>query len=192
MKNLIIIEWIDFSWKTTLWKLLDNNLSNSIYYKTPWNWKIPELEKQKYDLENISVQERYDFYISNLINDQEKIKELIENEWKIVICDRYLYSTISHPKVFNSNINFHSIDEFCIKQSIKILLIINEEDIKLRSKQRENKTRFEKDIKSLLLIQEYFKQNEFDLIIDTSKNDINQTLNLTLNFLKSLKFQIEK
>lgn len=180
--KLIIIEWVDAVGKTTLAKNLAN-FRNWIYYKTPGNMDYSE--REKYDLPSVSIIERFNFYLESCKKDIEKILE-IQNSGKDVICDRLLDSTIVSHKIMDKTIDTKSAEIISNSiNKIQILLIAPIETIQERLSKREKLTRFEKDEKFIIKMQNEFLKRENDFVISTDKFDEKQTLELVNKFLKN-------
>lgn len=93
MKNLfIVLERLDGSGKTTISKMLSSEL-NALWVKTPLGYynQIRKLVDARAD-----IIEHFLFYLAVVRYASEKIKKLLKQ--KIVICDRYLYSTIAYHR----------------------------------------------------------------------------------------------
>ncbi|EKD44572.1 MAG: hypothetical protein ACD_71C00097G0008 [uncultured bacterium (gcode 4)] len=175
--RLITIDWIDAVGKTTLAKGLSERLSG-IYYKTPW--KKTKEERNHFDRPNISVQERFNFYSRALKEDAMEISELLKT-WKHIICDRFVVSTIIHHKAMDKNVDVGEIEKTGhLPWLIQILLVATKESILDRLLRREELTRFEKDEDLMIKSQWLYIKRAFDLVIDTTRFSIEETLSRTL------------
>lgn len=180
--KLIIIERVDAVGKTTFAKNL-SNFRNLIYYKTPGN--MDYLEGEKYDLPSVSTIERFNFYWESCKKDIEKILQ-IQNSGKDVICDRLLDSTIISHKILDAKINTKSAEIIANSiEKIQILLIAPIETIQERFSKREKLTRFEKNEKFIIEMQNEFLKRENDFVISTDKFDEKQTWEWVNKFLKN-------
>lgn len=191
MKNyklwkIISIDWVDAAGKTTLAKgISDKNIW--VYYKTPGSVSVEE--KKYFDSELITPQERYDFYFRELCKDMKKIQQYLI-EWENVICDRFIESTVVHHTVLDPNVNLWDITQFQLyNKNVQILLIASRETILDRLSKRQNLTRFEKDIEWLQEVQALYKKRPFDIVLDTTKSSVQNTLDQTTfllsNYLKN-------
>lgn len=110
----------------------------------------------------------------------------IQNSGKDVICDRFLDSTIVSHKIMDKTIDTKSAEIISNSiNKIQILLISSIDTIKKRLSEREIITRFEKDEKFIIKMQNEFLKRENDFVISTNKFDEKQTLELVNKFLKN-------
>lgn len=171
---IIAVEGVDAVWKTTLAQWLAGSIANGIYYKTPWT-KTPK-ERAVFDRDWVTIKERFEFYLEAYKADALRTVEMAD-EWKAVICDRFLASTIVHHQAMESTLDISEAEklEFVVPK-IQILLLASREVILARLSQREKLTRFEKDTNLFLRTQSWFLRRANDLIIRTDKHDIAGTL----------------
>ena len=178
--RLIVIEGVDAVWKTTLAKGLAQSL-DGIYYKTPGT-RTPE-QRKIYDRVWIPVVERFMFYLEACREDITRIKD-IQSNWKDVVCDRLLASTILHQQAMDESLDV--IDAEVLDRELsktQILLIANREVIIQRLRWRDYVTQFENDSELFEKTQQKFIHRGYDLCISTTQYGIEQTLQIARSFL---------
>lgn len=110
----VVIEGIDGVGKTTCAKSIADKM-NAFLYKTPSGI----FEKTRKEIEKLKDnQVRLAFYLASVIYASNKINKLVPHQ--VVICDRYIYSTIAYHKALGvdlSYINFKKLPilfpDFC-------------------------------------------------------------------------------
>ena len=178
--RLIVVEWVDAVWKTTLAKGL-SNLRNAIYHKSP-ACRTQE-QRSFYDRPDVSPKERFDFYLKANREDISRILELVE-EGEDVVCDRLVSSTIVHHLSMDPFIDVHEAEElhYAIPKT-QILLQASREVIMRRLSERWTVTRFEQDSSLFLQAQEGFLNQWNNLIIQTDLHNVDETLQMAHKFL---------
>lgn len=180
--RLIVIEWVDAVWKTTLAKGLVTSL-NAIYYKTPGT--RTSQQREIYDQEWISTTERFRFYLEACREDLIKIME-IQAGWRDVVCDRLLASTIAHHQSMDSLLDINDAEDLELTTpKTQILLQASRDIIIKRLSERWALTRFEKDVSLFVCTQASFLKRANNLVIQTDLHNIEETLQISLQYLSN-------
>jgi len=109
--KFIVLEGITGSGKTTLAKMLAKKL-DGVYYNTPISFRKMRQVADK----SLSIEARYYFYLSLNLQVSSEVIELLKN--KLVICDKYIWSTFCYHKTLGLNFSgFPQLDilmpDFC-------------------------------------------------------------------------------
>ena len=155
---MYVLEGGDGTGKGTQIDLLRERFPDAVFFKYPtvnFSMLNDYLEK-KIELDPKSL---FLLFLSDIANEQEKIREA-ENEGKMVILDRYVFSTIayeldsidySQAKKIIESIDF-------IKPKKVILLDISPEAAQKRKKAQKALDRYESDMQYLGKVRENFKR----------------------------------
>lgn len=179
---LIVLDGIDGSGKTTISRLLIDYLKEhgrEVFYLSEPNessdtGKLIESMLRKKDSNKIKADEWIELFTKNRKESEKMIKEFLNNG-KIVILDRYYYSTLAYqlePK------KWQGYSEQSVKPNIAFILDVNEKTGITRVKYKYEKTKekmayFEKEKilkevrKKFLAIPQFLKDNI--KIIDSSR-----------------------
>ncbi len=179
--SLIIIEWIDGVWKTTLAKWLAHEIKGE-YYKTPGTRTAKE--RAVFDRVWVPVSDRFKFYLEACREDIEKINKM-RREWKMVVCDRLIGSTIVHHEAMEWFLNTEEAIQLeqSIREKVEILLIAERNSIISRLSGRPVRTQFETNEDLFTRTQGWFIKRGTDLLIDNTKLEPEETLIRALQFL---------
>lgn len=172
--KLITFDWPDGVWKSTIVKLLAEE-NGWVYYKTPGTATMEE--RSRYDLPEVSVQERFDFYVQLLIQDTKRIKAILD-EGNNVFCDRFIASTIAHHKAMDDTINTDWSNNVLSKIKVACSIVLHGDiDILIkRISLREVQTRFERDKELMIRTQGFFKTYPQAHIFDNTINSLAETM----------------
>ena len=188
-----------------LFKKLKKNNVSTILTREPGGTKTAELIRNLIlkDYFNKSRKEKFDKYTDTLLylaarNEHVKTKILPAlKKKKVVICDRFVDSTIAY-QVYGKKINFKFINDIHkiilgkIKPNLTFILKVSQKSAKERLKKRRSKNRYdnfsksfyEKAQKSFLKIS---KNKKNYIVLDSSKNDDfleKEIFKITLKYLK--------
>ena len=188
-----------------LFKKLKKNNVSTILTREPGGTKTAELIRNLIlkDYFNKSRKEKFDKYTDTLLylaarNEHVKTKILPAlKKKKVVICDRFVDSTIAY-QVYGKKINFKFINDIHkiilgkIKPNLTFILKVSQKSAKERLKKRRSKNRYDnfsqlfydKAQKSFLKIS---KNKKNYVVLDSSKNDDfleKEILKITLKYLK--------
>ncbi len=188
-----------------LFKKLKKNNVSTILTREPGGTKTAELIRNLIlkDYFNKSRKEKFDKYTDTLLylaarNEHVKTKILPAlKKKKVVICDRFVDSTIAY-QVYGKKINFKFINDIHkiilgkIKPNLTFILKVSQKSAKERLKKRRSKNRYDnfsqlfydKAQKSFLKIS---KNKKNYIVLDSSKNDDfleKEIFKITLKYLK--------
>ena len=188
-----------------LFKKLKKNNVSTILTREPGGTKTAELIRNLIlkDYFNKSGKEKFDKYTDTLLylaarNEHVKTKILPAlKKKKVVICDRFVDSTIAY-QVYGKKINFKFINDIHkiilgkIKPNLTFILKVSQKSAKERLKKRRSKNRYDnfsqlfydKAQKSFLKIS---KNKKNYIVLDSSKNDDfveKEIFKITLKYLK--------
>ena len=178
--RLIVIEGVDATWKTTLAKWLARLIWGA-YYKTPWT--KTQGERAYYDQEEVSVEERFLFYLDACREDISRIMD-IQSSGSHVVCDRLLSSTITHHQAMKESLDVSDAEILDAQTPrIQILLQASRWVIHRRLTERWALTRLEKDESLLMRVQDLFSKGNNNLIIQTDAYNIPAVLKIAHKFI---------
>ncbi len=182
--KLITFDWPDGVWKSTVVKLLAEQ-HWWVYYKTPG--EVTMEERDKYDLPEVSVQNRFDFYIWLLMKDAVRIRDILER-WNNVFCDRFIISTVAHHKAMDESININWIQQILAQIRIDCSIVLHGDISVLmqRTWSRDKQTRFEWDTELVIKTQENFKKYSPAYLFKNTGHPINTTIANINHQLKEL------
>ncbi len=154
LPRFIVIDGIDGSGKTSQCKLLEKELKKTehcVSIRDPGSTKIAEdIRKILLNLENEKITPKTELFLYSACRNQllENIIIPALNDNKIVICDRYISSTIAYQSVNNFDYEtiFYTFEKIgsCVWPSITFILDLDPEVAMERAFKRGNLTRFEK------------------------------------------------
>ena len=205
----IVFEGVEGSGKSFQCKKLLSNLKkkkiSTILTREPGGTKSAELIRNLIlkDYFNISQKEKFDKYTDTLLylaarNEHVKSKILPAlNKKKIVICDRFIDSTIAY-QVYGKKVNYNFINDIHrailgnLKPDLTFVLKVSSKVSKKRLKKRKTKNRYDNFSKSFYdKAQKAFikiAKNKKNYFILNSSNDDNtlekEIFKITLSFLK--------
>ena len=180
--RLIVIEGVDAVWKTTLAKWLAQSL-NGVYYKTPGT--RTSREREVYDREGVSVEERFRCYLDACREDIARIMD-IKSGWKDVVCDRLLSSTIAHHQSMDDSLDTRDAEDLDMSiPKTQILLQTSRDVIIKRLSERWPLTRFEQNVVLFIRTQARFLKRANDLIIQTDLHNVEETLRMSHQFISN-------
>jgi dTMP kinase len=167
----ICIEGIDGTGKTTISRLIAEKF-NFKYYKTPGG-PFYDILKNTPSVLDLPPSARFHFFLSGIYYDSIAIGSILRNNG--VVCDRYIYSTITYHTVMGAEIPF-SIHDIQINQPTHSFLLLADEHVRRRRvEDRKNNSHWDykfdlhKKAESLLL--------DLSLIpIDTTKLSISEVV----------------
>jgi len=176
-KNLFIVfEGLDGSGKTTLAKMLAAD-SNALYIASP-----PPILKtgniRKIMDEDVSLETRFLYYLLGNSYISNEIKEARKS--KIVICDRYLHSTLAIHKLLGVKINLDINSLGLEKPDINFFIFVSNEKVRRRRiKERKKKTKYDtikedEDFRKQYI--NYFRQRKEFIFIDTTNENEKESL----------------
>jgi len=194
MKNkLIVFEGIDGVGKTTLAKLLRDNLIKQGFEAVLYE-DLEEKNKgfnliKPFIKEQVSINSSLFFYIASVIHKSQNINELLKKNF--VICDRYIYSTIAYHVVRGADKSLINMKKLPIIWPDFLFLIKTQEKIRLERVKKRKKNNIcdlkVKTNKNLIGKMEKELENFSPITINNSYNspDIvsNTILNIILNSL---------
>jgi len=194
MKNkLIVFEGIDGVGKTTLAKLLRDNLIK-LGFEAVLYEDLEEKNKgfnliKPFIKEQVSINSSLFFYIASVIHKSQNINELLKKNF--VICDRYIYSTIAYHVVRGADKSLINMKKLPIIWPDFLFLIKTQEKIRLERVKKRKKNNIcdlkVKTNKNLIGKMEKELENFSPITINNSYNspDIvsNTILNIILNSL---------
>jgi dTMP kinase len=105
----IVLEGLDGSGKTTICRLLSQKM-NCEMYKTP---SSPFDIIRKHIDDYATTRSRFFFYIASVVHASEEIKQILLRNH--VVCDRYIYSTISYHCAMDKSILCFDISQLNIE-----------------------------------------------------------------------------
>jgi dTMP kinase len=177
MKNrkfpFIALEGIDGSGKTTCAKIVAEKL-NAQYYKTTSSI----FEKVRSEIEELKdAKVRFLFYLTATVYASNEIRELLPK--KPVVCDRYLYSTLTYHKSLGVDTSCLNIDKLrIIRPDFCFYLYADDAVIRERVSKREHKSRSDLELEKNKELQKKIHE-EFMILplikIDTTEMDIEET-----------------
>lgn len=184
--KFIVIEGFDGSGKSSIAKWLSEDVGYELH-KTPMG--LFSSVRNHFDSEKIDLIERYCFYAADCMRASIYCKKQIE-KGKLVILDRYYYSTIAYHESKMPGISNLLPDLFkpLLKPDLILYVKVDFITVNKRMSQRQNLADDE-----LFLTQDYYNKidqnflNIFDApykIIDNS-GTLDETKNLVLNILKN-------
>lgn len=182
--RFIAFDGPDGVWKSTIVKLLAEE-NEGVYYKTPGTTTTEE--RNKYDWPEISVQERFNFYVQLLVRDTDKIQSIL-NKGKTVFCDRFIASTIVHHKAMDDTIDISQSNNVLskIKVDCSIVLYGDIDMLIKRISLRAVQTRFEQDKELMIRTQNLFKAYPQACLFDNTRNSIVETIDNINHRLRKL------
>jgi len=175
-KLFIVFEGLDGSGKTTLAKMLAADL-NGLYIASPPPFLETDGIRSIMD-EKVSLETRFLYYLLANSCVSDEIKKARKS--KIVICDRYLHSTLSIHKLLGVNINI-DVDSLGLeKPDISFFISVSDEKVRRRRiKERKKKTKYDtikedKDFRKQYI--NYFQQRKEFIFIDTTNENKKESL----------------
>ena len=186
MKNnnwiYINFEWIDWVGKTTQFELLSNEL-NAEKLSSHINNEIKSIRWYIERLGENSTDLRLSYFLMLSIHDSIIAWKLI-SEWKNIISDRNIFSTLAYHRALWSDIAKNiSISNLNIKlPDLTIYLFSNEKERLRRINERGNLYSTDNYLENNLfflekVLDEYKKFDSFMVLIDTSYKSINDVFN---------------
>jgi len=115
----IVFEGVDASGKTTIARLLTNQL-HAVYYQTPPKEFLSR--REEVDL-NASSDDHYHFYLDGIRQASAEILELL-SEGKTVIGDRYWASTYVYHLVMGASVSREDFKQFALPD-VTVLLVVS-------------------------------------------------------------------
>lgn len=178
----IAIEGIDGADKTTCSKLLAEKIG-AHYYKTPSGiFEKVRLEVEK--LKNVEI--RFLFYLTSTVHASNEIRELLSKQ--PVVCDRYLYSTLTYHKSLGVDVSCLNLDKLQImRPDFCLYLYANDMVIKERVSKRECKSRSDLELEKNKELQRKIHEEFMGMPlikIDTTEIDIEKTCDKILLKIK--------
>lgn len=185
MKNkFVVIEWLDWVWKTTCAKGLAEALSGEYLYNPPEI--IRPIRKEIDSLWNYNTRFLYYFMWNTIISDIVREKLQKTN----VVLDRYLASTICYHKALWVR-NAEEIAEKLnfVKPTIEIILTC---DRNVRQQRLNNRNDIKVSLDIWLENIEYensvlqdFRNRKNGIFLDNTRKTVNETINKILNLINS-------
>ncbi|MDD5551649.1 MAG: hypothetical protein PHI88_00580 [Candidatus Pacebacteria bacterium] len=174
----ILFEGIDGGGKTTLAKMLASELKAKYVVNPPSIFRIGEL--RSFMDEEASLRVRFLYYLMGNVFVSDQIKSIRDSH--IIICDRYIDSTLAIHKILGLEIKDEFLGSFLIeKPDISFFLFTsNEPERKERIENRGKKTKYDTIKEDSFFRQkyiDYFQEKGGYIFIDTSNEEPEQSLN---------------
>jgi len=171
----VVIEGMDGVGKTTITKLLAEQLNGTSYKIPP-----PELNSIRDNIDNNNKYTKFFYYLSTTYYASENIQSIIKSG-KSVVCDRYYQTTLSayDNEVINL-VNSEQIIDKLYKPNFCFLLTVSEEERLKRLKKRGylSKDDIESIDNKVLREAQMFKYHQMKMIqIDTTKKSEEDVVN---------------
>ncbi|MBU0532468.1 dTMP kinase [Candidatus Micrarchaeota archaeon] len=154
--KLVVIEGIDGCGKETQIKLLKEKFPNAVVFKYPtkrYSLLNDYLEKKA----ELNPKALFLLFLSDIANEQKKVKKTLEDD-KLVILDRYVFSTIAYEINGISYKQGKKIVEDCdfLKPDMVLLLDITSETSQSRKKKQKQLDRYEENAEYLEQVRSNF------------------------------------
>lgn len=189
---LITVEGIDGSGKTTIVKFLAEELKKRSYdvvtFKEPtdseYGRKIRKILREK----SLNPEKELELFIKDReLNVQKNVLPALRSG-KVVIMDRYYYSTIAYQGALGLNLDLiKKLNEQFPRPDFTIILDIDPEIALKRIEAKRKPDRFE-DIAYLRKVREIFLSLKDNVVVIDAERDLGQVkkdvLEVVLNFLK--------
>ena len=176
MYPFIVFEGLDGAGKTTLSKILASDLGGLYISNPPLLLKtggIREVMDKK-----VSLGTRFLYYLLGNLYVSDEIKEA--RKTKIVVCDRYIHSTLAIHRLLGVRINV-DLDSLELEEpDISFFIFISdEEERRQRIENRQKKTEYDtmkenRDFRERYIA--YFRQRKEFIFIDTSHESEKESL----------------
>ena len=195
---LIVIEGIDGAGKSTQAEILMKRLQEKgfevVYFREPSQSRWGrEIKKKAGDPESLTPEEELDLFIKDRKDNVKKNLKPALEEKKIVILDRYYFSTIAYQgaKGIDRERIRRTNEEFAVKPDLVFILDVDPREGLDRIKNRKRKDALFERAEYLVKVREIFRsfQGEEFVHIDASKpkNKVSAEIEkITLNTLTSI------
>lgn len=185
--NFIVFEGSDGSGKSTLAKWLASTFSYKLYKSIGGTFADV---KEHFDIDKVSIRERFSFLCGESIANSFLIKEQLNNGNKLVF-DRYFYSTLVYCESLEENVTlpFRFLFDRLPKPDLVIFVQTSFDVMINRLVDRGNMTLIEKKYSNeksyTVLIDNYMKYIDVPMIIINNDGDLEEAKKQIINFLES-------
>ncbi len=155
---LVVLDGLDGAGKSFQINLLKKEFDNFASFSYPTK-KTPKLRKYLDKKINLSPNEVFNLFLKDIINDQKNLSKELK-KGKIVILDRYVFSTISYQLkgISFSNAKKTIKNSKILAPDIVFILDINPKYAYERKKKQKIPDRYESDINYLKDVRKNFKK----------------------------------